>query len=216
MTDTIETGVLETPEQAGVNRWQVMRPLSDEEYKLQIKEHSRYRARLFEDCPQSGWKTAELVPSTTDDYWFLRITSTGDVVFTQLAIPTSEIAEYLNDFGIADSAIIWRPQPCAPVDVNPFSEPPAKRQSSTDKVYFLQAENKGFIKIGFTNNPYSRIESIRAMSPVSLDVLVIITGGKPLEQKLHQRFSHLRHHGEWFHPEPELLEYINGLESEHE
>ena len=35
-----------------------------------------------------------------------------------------------------------------------------------------------------------------------------IKGGQELESKLHKKFKKYHKRGEWFHPSPELIEYI--------
>lgn len=79
-------------------------------------------------------------------------------------------------------------------------------------VYFIQAESgTGAIKIGFANNVASRLAVFQSGSPVRLAIVATIRGTAKLESHLHQRFAHLRLHGEWFKPEPELTEYIESL-----
>jgi hypothetical protein len=76
-------------------------------------------------------------------------------------------------------------------------------------VYFLQAECNGLIKIGYTlNGPMKRFKSIAYMSPVPLKLLGVIRGLRSVEADLHRDFAHLRDHGEWFQPGPELLNLI--------
>lgn len=77
-------------------------------------------------------------------------------------------------------------------------------------VYFIQAQGVGLIKIGFTaRNPRVRLASLRTGSPVPLVPLGFVTGLQNEEGELHTRFIASRAHGEWFHPTPDLLAFID-------
>jgi hypothetical protein len=78
-------------------------------------------------------------------------------------------------------------------------------------VYFVRAGNDGLVKIGHSSDAYSRIEALAAGSPVELQVLAAVVGGRSLEQTLHRIFGASRHHGEWFEPTPALLRFIERL-----
>jgi hypothetical protein len=79
------------------------------------------------------------------------------------------------------------------------------------RVYFIQGEGGGPIKIGKAARIDRRIAGLHTVSPVKLVLLGHIPGGYPVEGKMHKRFAEHRLHGEWFHPAPELLEFIAGL-----
>lgn len=73
--------------------------------------------------------------------------------------------------------------------------------------YFIQGEDGGPIKIGFTKNrPAERLTELQIGSPVELAFIGFIEGRK--EPMLHRKFAHLRLHGEWFVNAPELCEFI--------
>ena len=74
-------------------------------------------------------------------------------------------------------------------------------------VYFVQA-NDGHIKIGLARDVQKRLASLQTAHAHELVLLVAIEGTFRLEQSLHRKFAHLRLRGEWFRPEPELLELI--------
>ena len=82
-----------------------------------------------------------------------------------------------------------------------------------ERVYFLQAEQGGAVKIGRTNDVERRVADIQRMSPVPLQVLAIAEGGAALETRLHQKFYDDKKHGEWFSPSEGLMamiEYYRG------
>jgi len=72
-------------------------------------------------------------------------------------------------------------------------------------VYFIQAESGGLVKIGIASNLKSRFQGIQNMCPVKLRVLGWMEGYVELERQLHQRYSALRMHGEWFRWEEPLI-----------
>ncbi len=77
-------------------------------------------------------------------------------------------------------------------------------------VYFMRVVPDGVVKIGWTkNDPGIRCDAIRTGSPVPLEVLgVIEVESQAEERRLHARFGRLWSHGEWFHPGPDLLAFI--------
>ena len=76
-------------------------------------------------------------------------------------------------------------------------------------VYFIQSvKGKGYIKIGFSNNPKRRLREIQRYSPIELRIIAMIKGGREKEAELHRRFSKYRRYGEWFEPSQEILQFI--------
>lgn len=79
-------------------------------------------------------------------------------------------------------------------------------------VYFFRSP-RGFIKIGFTrrNNPLLRAAEVGARYGIAIEILAVIkTGAGALERELHKKFAHLSVGEEWFKPDKELLEYVEG------
>lgn len=91
------------------------------------------------------------------------------------------------------------------------------RREASSRVYFVRRSSDGRIKIGYSSNVDGRIKAIaselRSMTGarVLLDVLATIPGRSREEADLHDRFSHLRRHGEWFDPGPDLLALIASI-----
>lgn len=94
----------------------------------------------------------------------------------------------------------------------------AARRDAGARVYFLRCG--GFIKIGFTTNLHSRIDTITKSGGVLMpdglpywtaELATATPGGMDDEKGLHKRFHHLRHTGEWFTEAPELTEYIDSI-----
>jgi len=89
-----------------------------------------------------------------------------------------------------------------------------KRQNHAT-VYFAQGVDGGNIKIGCTAvHVEERLEQLQNGSPVILQVIAMTDGGERMERGVHARFAHLRAHGEWFRPAPELLEFIEAFRIE--
>lgn len=86
-------------------------------------------------------------------------------------------------------------------------------------VYFMR-EPDGPVKIGITHigvvstmvySVESRRCTIESGSGRRMVLLAHIPGSTALEAEIHRRFAHLRTIGEWFRPEPELLDFITSL-----
>ena len=72
-------------------------------------------------------------------------------------------------------------------------------------LYAIEAPASGLVKIGSSSDPAGRFKTIQAMSPEMLEMRIISpVDGRELEKSFHERFAHLRHHGEWFRKEQEL------------
>jgi hypothetical protein len=75
-------------------------------------------------------------------------------------------------------------------------------------VYFIRDEKTGNIKIGQSINPDQRRKAIETEFGCKMTILATIAQIVPVEALLHNKFSHLHVRGEWFRPDPELLEMI--------
>ena len=87
-------------------------------------------------------------------------------------------------------------------------ESPNTFHSNRPSVYFIEAIGTGQIKIGFSNNPTSRIKTLQTGSASKLILLGCINSDQSLESHLHGRFAHLRQHGEWFTATNGLRNYV--------
>ena len=83
-------------------------------------------------------------------------------------------------------------------------------------LYAIQAPVSGLVKIGSSSDPAGRFKTIQAMSPEMLEMRIISpVDGRELEKSFHERFAHLRHHGEWFRQEQELTVALYAEEFKH-
>lgn len=88
----------------------------------------------------------------------------------------------------------------------------ARRRKSTDArgwVYFVRSGEH--IKIGVTNDWERRLLALRAGSPLLIELLALVRGGREFEAECHQRFAHYRSHYEWFHVCDEILQFAAQL-----
>ena len=77
-------------------------------------------------------------------------------------------------------------------------------------IYFAEAsyENNKFIKIGYSEKPNKRIQSLRTSCPIPIKLLGVRTGNRLDEASLHNAFQNDRIHGEWYKPSKDLLDTI--------
>lgn len=83
-----------------------------------------------------------------------------------------------------------------------------KACSEESFLYFIEALDSGFIKIGRSVNPERRLAQLSTGSPSKLVILGKISGGSKLEMDLHKRFGLSREKGEWFKITNELRDFI--------
>lgn len=76
-------------------------------------------------------------------------------------------------------------------------------------VYFVQAGDA--VKIGMSKDIPGRLRALRTMSPLPLELLGVIPGGRGEEAELHRAWAGHRLHGEWFKASPDLLGHIAGI-----
>jgi hypothetical protein len=82
--------------------------------------------------------------------------------------------------------------------------------------YFLQAQHGGPVKIGFTQDLTSRMQTLGTGSPSPLRILAVAAAGTPeLEADLHATFATARLHGEWFRLTEDLVDHIAMLNTRH-
>lgn len=89
-----------------------------------------------------------------------------------------------------------------------------RENKNNEYVYFFESELTKLIKIGYSSNVKKRRKQIEAMQGGKINTLKVILSSKKNEKYLHERFSHLKTHGEWFLPNQELLTFIKELKEE--
>ena len=81
-------------------------------------------------------------------------------------------------------------------------------QKSGGCIYFIQAENGGLVKIGYTENLDKRFRIIQAHSPERMRIIGKIKGSMATEEEIHSKFARDRRHGEWFELSKRLMQLI--------
>lgn len=79
-------------------------------------------------------------------------------------------------------------------------------------IYFIQSGTEGPIKIGYAKSSVkNRLMSLQCQASCSeeLHILGVIPGTVKDEHEHHYAFHAFRLQGEWFSPDPILLDYIN-------
>lgn len=82
-------------------------------------------------------------------------------------------------------------------------------------IYFIGSPCQNLVKIGLSNNPKSRLSSIKSGSSVPLKLIAFGEGDKHDERKLHNVFLEYHSHLEWFHFSGRLAELIQIIFEEH-
>ena len=75
---------------------------------------------------------------------------------------------------------------------------------SPGKIYFIEYD--GSIKIGFSKNPWARLNALKTAMPNDPKLLGHFDGTKEKEQELHRLFEGERINREWYRPHPLLVE----------
>jgi hypothetical protein len=78
-------------------------------------------------------------------------------------------------------------------------------------VYFASAGADGPIKIGYSANPWARLNDLQNGSPQKFELLAVVAGKDADERSYHDQFASLRIQGEWFKRSKELLSLIKEL-----
>lgn len=103
------------------------------------------------------------------------------------------------------------------------TKPPAKGYEPKIYVYAMRHRRSGLIKIGISNHPSTRANTVMydksawelGMRPIDhVDVLGVTVGSKEAEAELHQRFAASWVGWEWFRPTPEVMAWVETLEQE--
>lgn len=76
-------------------------------------------------------------------------------------------------------------------------------------VYFVQGINGGAIKIGYSDNPETRLKALQTGYPDILKILLLVPGTEKTERYFHNKFAEYRLNGEWFRPEQDILKEIS-------
>ncbi len=90
-----------------------------------------------------------------------------------------------------------------------------KKLKVNDFVYFIQGENGGSIRIGYTINPAVTLKSLENGYPDKLKILLVIPGDSSYAIKLQNKFEHLKLKGGWYKPDKEIFDEIINLKTKY-
>lgn len=83
-----------------------------------------------------------------------------------------------------------------------------RRHRGDGSIYFIQQGDNGPIKIGYTTDLLSRMDTLQTGSPYKLNLVLCFQGFVTTERELHAKFRKDRMRGEWFAPSEELMTFI--------
>ena len=79
-------------------------------------------------------------------------------------------------------------------------------------IYFIQGKSGGPIKIGYSQDPTTRLKELQSGHPDTLTILHLVpVSTKIYEAKFHKKYESYRLNGEWFKPDERLLKDIQTL-----
>lgn len=91
----------------------------------------------------------------------------------------------------------------------------AKRLNVNDFIYFMQGENGGSIRIGYSINPSKTLISLEKGYPDKLKILLVIPESCEKAIQLQNKFEHLKLKGGWFKPDKEIFDEIEKLKAKY-
>ena len=74
--------------------------------------------------------------------------------------------------------------------------------------YAIQAGPDGPVKIGVAKRPADRLKTLQTANPAELLPLAAWRILPFEERHIHQEYVHLHIRGEWFHPDPDLISFV--------
>jgi len=78
-------------------------------------------------------------------------------------------------------------------------------------IYAIEATGLGFVKIGKSHKPNSRMAELMTGCPAPLELLAARDWHDDLEWHIHRRFSKSRVHGEWFRWDDDLDGFLQTM-----
>jgi len=77
-----------------------------------------------------------------------------------------------------------------------------------DMVYFIQCGKGGPIKIGYSTDPWRRLDYMQVCCPYELTLIAVLPGDAAKERQIQGWYEHCRIRGEWYKPRVELVTFI--------
>jgi len=143
----------------------------------------------------------ELIPAPKPETWHVTVFGPGRISTSVRPVAVTGLAAELATCGVNGQPIRWQKRWHRPMDANPHLR-------LGGKVYAIGAET-GMVKIGTSIDMVDRLKNLRATSPCKLELLLIFDGGMLVERALHRKLKIHHDHGEWFRPDPAVLDALN-------
>jgi len=86
--------------------------------------------------------------------------------------------------------------------------PGRPKKGAEGKVYFIRANGKGAVKIGYATDIKARLKSLQTSHRHKLAVVGVMAGTQQDERDFHKRFKQYRLSGEWFDCKGDLLDFL--------
>ena len=75
-------------------------------------------------------------------------------------------------------------------------------------VYFIGNFKQGYVKIGYSEDPVTRLNNIQTGCPFKVKLFFLLNKPKKAEVEFHNKFSFCNSYGEWFYLKGSLLTYV--------
>ena len=91
-----------------------------------------------------------------------------------------------------------------------MGSPEPMESGSTGQIYFIETEDRKYIKIGYSVDPIKRMSRLGTLRPGGFALRIIgwMPGSPETERWLHHKFRDHRDNGEWFRNSPALRAFI--------
>ena len=138
----------------------------------------------------------EVCPSErSDGVWITIASSTlkprSDHIYIE------DLWDYLVSYGISTEELNQIDIACTPRRSSPY----VTKGKWDSLVYFIQGEEGGPIKIGFTTSLKERLSALQAASPLIIKTISCFPASLEDERELHKVFNYCHSHFEWFSPD---------------
>jgi hypothetical protein len=78
-------------------------------------------------------------------------------------------------------------------------------------IYFVHDEAADLVKIGYSKDPWRRLNKIQSDCPREVVIAMVIDGDRAAERGLHERFADEHVRGEWFRWSGPVADHVSAL-----
>lgn len=153
-------------------------------------------SQYYSDGPRPSIREALSLVDTTDPAWPFVAAVLREFATSGVEIDATSVATALK---VGKRRMYEAPHLVSAVQ-------PTLVSSADSIVYYIRRGD--FIKIGTTTSPRGRFVDLHPD-----EILAFEPGDRRQEKQRHRQFWHLRQSGEYFHPEPDLMDHIRTIRS---